>query len=140
MSCPHSEISNGVYWISVVCVVFEKIEENGRSEIACSVIIVHKCMYFHTIICLNLPSAHCERQFFRPFYCHQVVTGWDLIKMHISALSGFTAKVSIFSNQRISNINFFRYGQYLDNYKNGFEKDFHQHWLNICDFENYHFG
>ena len=44
--CPHSELSNGVFWVSVACVVFEKIEENRRSEIARSVIIVHKCINY----------------------------------------------------------------------------------------------
>ena len=60
--CPHSELSNGVFWVFVVCVVFEKIEENRRSEIAHSVIIVHKCIlkFGHFTVCLSvIMSAPC---------------------------------------------------------------------------------
>ena len=35
--CPHLELSNEVYWVFVVCVVFLTIEGNRRSDIARSV-------------------------------------------------------------------------------------------------------
>ena len=39
--CPHSELSNDIFWIIVARVVFEKIGENRRSEIARSSGSVH---------------------------------------------------------------------------------------------------
>ena len=52
--CPHSELSNDIFWVFVACVVLEKIEENRRSEIARSVIIVHECI-------LREQSEHFQR-------------------------------------------------------------------------------
>ena len=53
-------LSNEVFWVFVACAVFEKIEENRRSEIARSVIHVGKCIYinFFTFIEKFLLNVH----------------------------------------------------------------------------------
>ena len=41
---PHSDLQNEVLWVFVACTLFEKIEENPRSEIARSDIYAGQCM------------------------------------------------------------------------------------------------